>query len=516
MIADRARSLILRWRFLVRITPFAIPVIGSSTLGFVWLYEQAYLLEFFLACLAIVLVTQLILKLPAKLRKKPETGALNPNEGPRVATDPDWSPAERRAFAAGQALIDERLKSPLETEEMQDFALQVLTAVAEASGERGREPLDFTVPEALLLVERVASHLRGDFKSYFPIADRISVKTLFWIWTNQERVRKIYGMGHGIYRISRFTTGFHVAITREILDLVTSGNKQVLTSEAQIIGQRILFEEIAKASTELYSGRLKMSDAELLDSILADSALDRQRLAQPDAPLRIAIAGQVSSGKSSLVNALLGHHVAETDMPPTTDRPAAYDGEIDGAPCRVIDLPGLDGSSAATEQTLHEAQQCDILLWAVPANRPGREIDRASITRIRDNITSNHSRRLPPILGVATFCDTLAGSEWPYPEHDLPIEVQDKIGDAVRTIADETGLTAPVPVALGPHPWNTDALADEVSQNIFEGINVQRNRVRLASGDKSITREAVDTVQGLTRGLRDIGKHAAARYWSKN
>lgn len=509
---ERARFFLLRWRFIMRGAVLALPVLASSVFGLIWLAERNHLLLFFIACLTVALLVYISQKAALLFRKSPPEVTIDPSQGPHVTTDPDWSDAERKAFTAGQTLINERLKTPLQTEEIQDFVLQVITAVADASGTRGKAPLDFTIPEALLLVERVASRLRADLRSYLSISDRISVKTLFWIWTNQERARKIYGLGHGIYRISRFATGFHVAITREILDLVTSGNKQVLTEEVHVIAQRILFEEIAKAATELYSGRLRMSDAELLDSILADSDVDRQRLAQPDLPIRIAIAGQVSSGKSSLVNELLGRDAAEADMPPTTDRPTAHEGEIDGFPCRIIDLPGLDGTQSSTDATLFEAQQCDLLIWALPVNRPAREIDRATIEAIREDFAKQPLRIAPPLVGVATFCDQIAGATWPYPEHALPTEVQNTIGEAVRTIAQEVKIDPPVPVSLTQLPWNTDAVTAAVSRQLFTGISVQRNRIRLTKSDKSIGREAVDTVHGLTKSLRLIGKHAADRY----
>jgi len=347
---------------------------------------------------------------------------------------------------------------------------------------------------------------------HISVSDRISVETLLWLWRNQERARKLYGVGHIAYRLFRASTNLPAAVIREMGDAVTSGSTNILTGELQVVGQQILFEEIAKAATELYSGRLRMSDAELLDSILQDADIDRARLAMPDAPLRIAIAGQVSAGKSSLANALVGHNAAETDVPPTTDRQNAYTGEILGMPCLILDLPGLDGSELATQSTIKEALRCDILLWTLSANRPGREIDRATIASIRTQFAETPDRRIPPMIGVANFCDQLAGEGWPYPEHNLPREVQIMIGDAVRSIAQELGIDTPIPAALGDNAWNVSAILQALEVNFFEAVNVQRNRVRLAHGNKTIGREAVDTLQGFSQGVWKIGMRAAARY----
>ncbi|SFE03955.1 GTPase family protein [Roseivivax sediminis] len=513
MIVDRLRGALLRWRIVLRAAAIGLPFLAGFLLGLVWLREHGALLQFSIGCALFALAIYVALNSPAWFAKRDEAPDPEDIEGGHVEANPDWSAPERAAFAAGRALIDARLSSrPMPAEEMQAFALEVIRTVARASGDRGKGEFDFTIPEALLLVERVSSRLRANLKSHISISDRISVGTLLWLWRNQDRARRIYGLGYGAYRVFRATAGLPLAIIRELNDVVTSGNSEMLTGELHVIGQRILYEEIAKAATELYSGRLRMSDAELLDSILADANLDRARLAEPDAPLRIAIAGQISAGKSSLANALLGREAAETDMPPTTDRETAHDGEILGMPCHVVDLPGLDGSTGVKEVTLREAERCDILLWALPVNRPGREVDRAAIDAIFARFSERPDRRVPPVLGVATFCDRLAGPDWPYPEHAIPQEVQTRIGEAVRAIAQEVGIEAPVPVSVGADDWNVPAVRQQLEARFFEAVSVQRNRARLARGEKSFGREAVDTVHGVTRSLRAVGKQAAARY----
>ncbi|WP_157937670.1 GTPase [Oceaniglobus roseus] len=513
MIARRLRYYLWQWRIVVRLAPYVLTLGLSTLLGFLWLSEHGMLMIYVLASAAIFAAAFLALHLPRWLARR--GAAPEEEEAPEethVEAGADWTEGERRAFAAGQALIARRLREPMPPEQMQGFALEVVTEVARASGAAGKLPLDFTVPEALLLVHRVSARLRDDLRRYISISDRISVKTLFWLWKNQDRAKQLYSYGHGAYRIFRLTGGLPLALAREMLDLVTSGNSKVLSGEVQAIGQRMLFEELARAAAELYSGRLRMSDTELLESIIEDTALDRRRLAEPDMPLRIAVAGQVSAGKSTLVNALLGREAAETDMPPVTDRATAHEGEVLGMDCVLVDLPGLDGSRASLEATLAEAKRCDILVWALPVHRPAREADRAAIDAVRTAFRDLPDRRVPPIVGVATFCDRLAGEGWPWPEHRMPEEVQGRIGDAMNAISGEVGIAAATPVALGPDPWNVEALRRAVASRFLEGMGVQRNRNRLARGAKSLGREAVDTVQGLRQSLQSFGRHAAARY----
>ncbi|WP_372921324.1 GTPase family protein [Roseovarius sp.] len=512
MIVDQIKRALLRRRFILRVVPFALPVLAGFLLGLLWLKENGLLLQFFLTWGALGLAVYLGLNLPLWLQRREDAAEHDQPAEHHVAENPDWSASEKAAFDAGRSLIDKTLVKPLPVDEMQPFALRVIQDVARASGQVEKSELDFTIPEALLLVERVASRLRSDFKSHIPVSDRISVRTLFWLWQNQGRARKLYDFGNLSYRMLRVATNLPAAVIRELSDAVISGNKSMLTGELHVLGQRILFEEIAKAATELYSGRLRMSDAELLESILQDANIDRARLAAPDAPLRIAIAGQVSAGKSSLANALLGHDAAETDMPSTTDQQTAYESEILGMPCHILDLPGLDGSEVAAQATLEEALRCDILLWTLPANRAAREIDRAAIAAIRAQFAKAPDRRIPPLIGIATFCDRLTGDAWPYPEHDIPNEVQSLIGDAVRSIAQELTIDTPIPVALGENDWNVPVVLQTLEAHFFEAVNVQRNRVRLTQANKTIGREAFDTVHGVGRGVLKIGRRAAERY----
>lgn len=512
VITKRLKSFLLRWRVLVPAVAILTPITLGFVLGLFWLREHGLLLAYSIACAAVGLLVYLALKLPIWVGKNDAKPELSPEDGHHIEADPDWTNSERRAFAAAQAVINARLTNPLPPEEIQSFALEIVTTVANASGRGGKQPLDFTIPEALLLIERVSSRLRSDLRTHISISDRISVKMLLWLWENQSRAKQIYKLSHGAYRVYRLTVGLPVALARELLELVTDGNSKVLTGEMLAVGQRILFEEVAKASTELYSGRLRMSDAEILDSILEDTDLDRKRLAAPDAPIRIAVAGQVSAGKSTLINVLLGREAAETDMPPTTDRVTAHEGEIAGVACTLIDLPGLDGSKTATDATTQEAENCDILVWVLPANRPGRELDRATIDAIKAAFRAMPERRAPPIIGAATFCDKMAGNGWPFPEHEMPLDIRKRIGDAMIAIASEVAIDSPIPIALGAVEWNVDTLRQHIASRIAVGMSVQRNRIRLARRDKSVGREAIDTMHGLQWSLKKIGQQAAARY----
>ena len=54
-------------------------------------------------------------------------------------------------------------------------------------GRRGA--LDFTAPEALLLIGRLAERYRGILMAQVPFADRLSMKALWWVWERQRGMR---------------------------------------------------------------------------------------------------------------------------------------------------------------------------------------------------------------------------------------------------------------------------------------------------------------------------------------
>src|SRR5690606_10707496 len=149
-----------------------------------------------------------------------------------------------------------------------------------------------TVPEVLLLVERSASRYREYLRAKVPFSDQVSIGTMHWIWRQRTRATLAWKLAHSGQRAARFAFNPTAAAMREIERMIAGGNANYLTERMMSAMQAVLLEEVAYAAVELYSGRLKFSDAELLRIQLASTTADRDRLAQPDAPLRILLVGQ--------------------------------------------------------------------------------------------------------------------------------------------------------------------------------------------------------------------------------
>ncbi|WP_093163933.1 GTPase family protein [Aliiruegeria lutimaris] len=201
------------------------------------------------------------------------------------------------------------------------------------------------------------------------------------------------------------------------------------------------------------------------------------RLTRPDSALRVAFVGQISSGKSSLINELTGQDIAEVDVLPTTDAPTIHEVAVDDASFRILDTPGLDGSIKVAKRVAEEAADADIAVWVLKANRPSREIDRASLKLFNEHFENEPERLQPPVLFVLTFMDKLAPI-WPYAEHALPPEVRDRFEDACNAAAKELEIQRPIPASTGATPWNIASIRRALIGLYADGLKTQRNRAR--------------------------------------
>lgn len=493
-----------RWEKVLALAAVALPLVALCVLGFVWLAQQGLFLHFLALSVALGGTLALVRHGTRWVARRRTAGApAEAKDVPEgVAPDPEWNATEAAAFAAASDLIRARTRQPLPWPELQATALDVVTLVAERSG--GKSHLSFTVPEALLLIEQVTARFRADLRAMVPLSDTISISTLHWMWQYRAAASQIMSYGQFAWRVVRAVKNAPAAILQEIERATTSGHASLVTNEAMAIFQSILLEELAKAAVDLYSGRLRFSDAELLEIQIAGSDLDRARLAHPDAPLRIVVAGQVSAGKSALINALVQVDRAETDAAPTTLQSTGYEMELGGVDCVLVDLPGLDGGTRTSEEVLAELRQADIILWAIRANRPAREIDRRLIAAFDDGYLSEPARRRPALVTVATCIDTLLDG-WPFPENHLPPPAVERIAAAVTAIGEDIGRPPPIPVCAQDPQWNVDTLRQVLVGTLGEGLMVQRNRSKLAAKPAGYAAEAARAAFGTSLGIRTFG-----------
>ena len=506
-------SRFLRWDKVAVALMLGLPTVALIPLGIWWLIEHELILHYGILFGGIATVTWAITRLvrwSVRRRGDADGEAALARHDTDLPPEPDWSAADTAAYEAARRMIRSRTHRALPGEEMSDLLREVLTTVARSYGQ-DRDIYDFTLPEALLLTSEVTDRLRGDLRDLVPFSDTIRIRTLLWFYHRRERIGVATETLTTAWRVLRMARNPPLAVAQEIERLMSSGYSGYLNTEFVATAQTILLEEVARAAVELYSGRLRFSDSELLDIRMADGAFDRARAARPDAPLRIAVAGQISAGKSTLINALLRQEAAETDMATVTDRATAYPVRIGGIDCTLVDLPGLDGSAGVQAATLAELDRADLIVWVLRAGRPARAPDAAALTAMRARRAAAPGRRHAPVVPVLSAIDTLIPG-WPLPELRIPADTSRRIADALTGIAQELALDrVPIPVCAVTPDWNVDTLLATLTADQGEALMVQRSRARQVRGGRDIGGQVRRGARGLVRGSRAWWDRSADR-----
>lgn len=498
-LADRLRQTLLRWDRLGLAAILALPLTVSTLLGFLWLHEHGYLLWFALGSALFIAVFRGAVAL-ARWRTRAR-GEREPRQLKSPKADPEWSDAEKAAYDRARGRIDRRLREALPWPELPAEALVVVEEVAaDLSGGR-RSALDFTVPEALLLIDQVALRYRAFLLENVPWSDRLSVRTMHWLWRKQDAALTAWETGFLAWRGVRLVLNPAVGLLREAERALATGLQDRLTDKFRRDAQAILLEEAAQAAVDLYSGRLQATEADLARHAARQMVPD----APEEGPLQIVLVGQGSAGKSTLLNALLGHEAAETDAAPTTDRASGH--ALDDR-LRLVDTPGLDGTAKMARAVAAQMVTADLVIWVHRANRPGRAADEALRAEFLRAMARDPARRHPPVIHVANAADLLLPG-WPRPENVLTAEDRAVLDRACAAIGAGMGVTRVLPVRAEAPDWNIDALEAEIDAVLPEARMAQRNRLRRAAAGGEGLRG------NLTRARRGLGALGRAFRWKR-
>ena len=192
----------------------------------------------------------------------------------------------------------------------------------------------------------------------------------------------------------------------------------------------------------------------------------------PTQPLTVALVGQVSSGKSSLINALVGSHQAAVDILPETKAVARYQMTL-GDPAVVVtllDTPGYGEAGATAEQSQQirsALQQSNGVLVVMDAHSPAREADRRTIDELAAWYAAQPQLKPPPMLGVLTHVDLLRPTlEWspPYDWRKPTSAKESSIHDAVGYVRELFGgvLVEVIPICSDTQRERTWGILEEV------------------------------------------------------
>jgi len=451
-------------RLVLLAVALVLPALSLIPLGSLWLWERGYILYWALAtCVVVVCVyflqRRLIVPLP------PEARLDDADDGEEPA-DTSWSPRQEEAWGdvgrLARSVDPDRITS---RDAALNLALETIETVARRLHPERKDPLlQFTVPEALAVIERASANLRGFLVSSFPLGDRITVAQLMWLYRWRGAMSWVE-KGYDLWRIVRLLNPV-AAATQELRERFT---RQIYEAGREHLARRLaraFVKEVGRAAIDLYGGSLRVAPAQLARHVTSTSAKDLAAAETREAePVRILVAGQTGAGKSSLVNALANAVESAVDVVPATESFAAYRLMHEGLPAALlIDSPGLTGTREMSDLT-EAADSCDMVLWVVSAARAARDVDAAALDAVRAHFAASPNRRRPPMLLVLTHVDALRPfNEW-QPPYDLTSATSGKaqsIRAAMQAVSAELGFAAneivPVRIDIAVAPYNVDAV----------------------------------------------------------
>jgi predicted GTPase len=492
------------WPEVLLLFAVIVPWLSLAALGVVWLWQGGHVWRWAIAAAALSLLVWPLSRTVRRRANKEARVAL----GDVAEPSRGWTAVEKEAWADVLAIADQT--EPFTFMEIEPFgarAVATIEAVARRFHPQAHTAwAQFTLPEALLLAERLARDVRREALRHIPGIRAIRLSHLLWVQRQSDQYGEAaqtgWRVGFGVWRMARALLHPLQAAGQETSGLFVEKTATVLSYRLRAYATRLFVLEVGRAAIDLYSGRLSLSQ----DEMRAARERDLSAAPEPLSPVRIVLMGQVSAGKSSLLNALAQEVRGAVGPLPTTAEALEYRLDVEGRPTvTVVDMPGLAEARQEAPNLLAQAARADLIIWVASATQPARAIDRKSLDEFRAWANAQLARRPPPLILALTHIDELRpAAEWA-PPYDVSAPLLPK-ARTIRAAMDATAraLDLPVegivPVAMPPGQpfYNIDALWARIALALDEAKFVQLDRIR-AQQSKVGLRELASQISGAGR-----------------
>jgi predicted GTPase len=470
-----------------------LPILVLCGFGLYAIIQYGYTLHFAIALVASFFLFYIpLLWLRRKANIKVATQEVS--EDSLVQASADWSEAEHVIWQRLNENIDTQLAEDDAWGSLKSHGLVIANATAQAFS---RGDLQFSVTDGLKLLEEVSRRYRATLKDNVPFVESIKVSHLKFVFDHQDKIetgKQAADLLSKAYRVYQFINPV-AAITKEVRNKLLGDIAGNVGDNLQLNMKRAFLQEVAAVSIDLYSGRFSIEDKDIKKSTIAVE--DEQSEPKPLEPLRIAVIGQISAGKSSLINTIKGALDAEVSALPSTNAVNVYSCAVgDIEVLNLVDLPGLDGNDKTNKTVLKHVTNADMVLWVLKANQSSRQLDRQFMLSLeafyahKDNL----HRKKPVFTGILNQVDKLKPlAEWspPYDLNQSDSPKVDTINKAIEYNQKLLNLDNIIPTSFSSESqvWGLESLEQLIATNLDASINVQRNRQRLEGGNTSTSEQ---------------------------
>lgn len=433
-----------------------------------------------------------------------------------------WSRLEKTAAREVEQYLEEAdiqrldLADMTKTQVFMPHFQEILHRVARVYHPEKKSPeLDIPVSDVLIIAERVAEDVRVFITENIPGSHLLTLHDI-------KHIRKAVGWSRPAYNayrvvsvpinpISAFFRETRAFFSRKFLDAMMEKGRQTLV--------RYVFCQVGRYAVELYSGRLRMEylresgkwtsasakrgDFDGLKENHVHPEMDSPHEQKSLEPLRILLAGQPKSGKTSLIQAIFHLENALPDPVTREEGVQRYLITAAGEPVLVCDTAGYDTQNTVKKRRfLHSSEEtftpfemlrpevelADVILLVCDLNTAARQADRLFVDALRAWAEENPQQMPPLLLVVMTGIDRLRPFlDWNPPfALDPPLtEKERNIRDAMDTLAAAMDLDESIPVipvCLNPERvYNVEETLRPILDDILESAKCVRDS-RILSG----------------------------------
>ncbi len=400
----------------------------------------------------------------------------------------------------------------------------VLFLVAKHFNSKSKYPiLEFPLPYLLKLISLVCEDLQREVLDKIPGSHAVQVSDLVLTKEYYDKAKKVT-KAKSIVSVGNWLFNWPGAALGKARGLLMEKGFSQIKQE---IINRLLSAYISKLgyyAIQLYSGQITLDDIAPTETLSDASIKDVKNIKayeQSIEPLRILVLGQISSGKSTLINKLFGEIRTAEGVLPTTSQITPFKLEREGLEvATILDSAGYGGleHEDAPAELKKAWEEIDVVLIVCNASHASRAEDAKQLNKLRSEFQLHRKNRaLPVIIAVATQIDKLR----PFREWLPPYNIQDpqsikaqNIRDVCETISQDLNLPLDriVPVCLAPEKptYNLDdGLIPLIHELLDDAQRARYLRCLNNQKDKSYWQEWHKQVKNAGQFIVDISNKIA-------